>query len=357
MARATLKLEVIEDTCLGHGVFRGSSPAGTLVDACWIDFHDTKTNPVGYQRPFNQRRSRQAADYAENTDGAFWPECIMAMRDDGDEEDANERVRWNFKPARGTGGRYGTLEVSYIADQTTLIEGKQVAWRRAFSQVDCQHRLGSMANSEKLVTFCIFPGLSRREEAIIFRTINAKQKAVSTSLVDSIIYHTDPDAPAHIKWAWDLGIDSGSPLNGQVWTGGRGRPPATHLINLAGLRTALQVLVPRRYLDPTHADLWYVFVRNFWKVIKSLWPREFADRANYKLQTVPGQRGLAQFGQHVFRKVIQVQDTRQRPIREAFANDGSRINWRNDGPFELATGKGGQREVYRALVDAYGLPA
>ena len=355
MARSTLRLQAIQDLCLGHEVFRGSAPAGQLLEASWIDFHDPDSNEYGYQRPFNEVRSQKASDYAETVVDAFWPECILAIRDDGDEEEQEEKARWRFRPASGTGGRYGTLEVSYIPGRTIQIDDEQVAWRRAFSQVDCQHRLGSMAGSKKSITFCIFPGISRRQEAIIFRTINAKQKGISTSLVDAIIHRTDPDAPPHIKWAWDLGRDYDSQYCGEVWTGGRNRSPASQLITLAGLRATLQVLIPRRLLEGQDLDLWYAWVRGFWKVVKSLWPREFADQTKYKLQTVPGQRGLAQFGQHIFRKVVDEQDISQKTIREAFG-DPHKIDWGVKGPFELATGKGGQRDVYRKLVEEYGLP-
>jgi len=355
MTHTTLNLQVIKDQCLGHQVFRGSAPAGELVRASWIDFHDPDSNVVGYQRPFNERRSRKASEYAESEPQAFWPECILSIRDDGDEEEKDEKVRWRFKSAAGTNGRYGTLEVNFNRDGTTQIEGNQVPWRRAFSQVDCQHRLGSMAGSERHVTFCIFPGVCRRDEAIIFRTINAKQKGISTSLVDAIIHLTDPHAPPYIKWAWDLGWDHTSPFYGQVWTGGRGKPPSGHLISLAGLRQTLQILAPRRSLDGQDPGLWYPWVRGFWRVVRSLWPKEFRDTVRYKLQTVPGQRGLAQFGQHIFKKVLDQQDTRQRTIKKAFG-DPMKIDWGVKGQFELATGKGGQREVYRALIQTYGLP-
>jgi len=354
--RTTLKLDVIKDTCLGYDVFRGSAPAGEVLEASWIDFHDLGSNPNGYQRPFNKKRSQKAAEYAEEVDDAFWPESILAIRDDGEEEEEEEKVHWKFKPMVGTESRYGTLEVSFNRDGVTLIGGEQVAWRRAFSQVDCQHRLGSMSASEKPITFCIFAGLARRDEAIIFRTINAKQKGISTSLVDAIILLTDPDATPHVRWAWDLGIDPGSPFNGLVWTGGRGRPPSSYLISLAGLRQTVQVLVPKRLLAGQHPDLWYTFVRNFWIVVRSLWRKEFGDQKGYKLQTVPGQRGLAQFGQHIFRKALPTQDTTQRTIKAAFGSDGSKIDWTVDGEFKLATGKGGQRDVYQALLRKYGKP-
>jgi len=354
--RTTLKLDVIKDTCLGYYVFRGSAPAGELLEASWIDFHDPDSNPNGYQRPFNERRSRQAAEYAEKVEDAFWPESILAIRDDGEDEEEEEKAHWKFHPIAGTGSRYGTLEVSFKRLRTTLIGGQHVPWRRAFSQVDCQHRLGSMSTSEKLVTFCIFPGLRRRDEAIIFRIINAKQKGISTSLVDAIILLTDPTAPPHVKWAWDLGMDTGSPFNGQVWTGGRGKPPSSHLISLAGLRQTLQVLVPKSLVADQDPHLWYTFVRNFWIVVKSLWGKEFVDQKGYKLQTVPGQRGLAQFGQHIFRKALPTQDTTRGTIKAAFGGGGSKIDWTLGGEFKLATGKGGQRDVYQALLREYGKP-
>lgn len=356
MPRTKLTLRVIKDTCLGHEVFRGCAPAGDLSRASWIDFHDPDANPQGYQRPFDERRSKRAAEYADTVPDAFWPECVLAIRETPEDEDDEEEVEWTFTPVPRTEERYGVLEVSYDPDRTALINDEQVPWRRAFAQVDCQHRLGSMAASDKLVTFCIFPRLSCRDEAIIFRTINAKQRKISTSLVDAIIHLFDPNAPPHIKWAWDLGIDPGSPFNTWVYTGGRGKPPAEQLVTLAGLRATLEILVPKRLLADQDPDLWYVFVRNFWLVVRSLWQAEFYDRVDYKLQTTPGQRGLAQFGQHIFKKVLPMQDTRQGPIRAAFGNDGSKIDWSIRGPFELATGKGGQREVFRELEHQYGLP-
>lgn len=356
MIRETLRLNVLKDRCLGHDVYRGSTAAGELHAASWIDFHDPDNNPSGYQRPFHERRSQHAREYADGVPDAFWPECVLALRDSAEDEEEDERVEFEFTPLAGTKGCYGVLQVSYSADRSTLINGVQVPWRRAFAQVDCQHRLGSMSGCDKPVTFCIFERLSQREEAIIFRTINAKQQKISTSLVDAIIHLTDPDAPPHLKWAWDLGKDPGGPFSRRVYTGGRGRPPRDHLVTLGGLHRTLKVLVPQPLVAREDPQLWYVFARNFWLVVQSLWPTEFYDRETYKLQTTPGQRGLAQFGQHIFRKVLPAQDTRRKPIRDAFQNDGSRINWRVDGPFQLATGKGGQRNVYQELLKQYGKP-
>ena len=355
MPQATMTLTVIKDVCLGHEVYRGSTEAGLLANASWIDFHDPDSNPHGYQRPFDVKRSKLAAEYANQVHRAFWPECILAIRDNDEVDDDNDKVDYLFTALEGTGGRFGTLQITYNSERTERINNELVPWRRALSQVDCQHRLGAMTGSKLPVTFCIFPGLLRREEAVIFRIINARQRKISTSLVDAIIQLTDPNAPIHIKWAWDLGRDPGSPFNQRVWTGGRGRPTGNYLINLAGLRESLQILVPQSYVNDEDSDTWYIFVRNFWNVVKDLWPAEFFDRANYKLQSTPGQGGLARFGQYIFKAALPTQETAQEYIARAFYYDPSRVDWAVNGQFRLATGKGGQRDVFEALAKNYGL--
>ena len=130
MTRTTIKLKVIQDTCLGHTVFRGSAPAKDIVEAAWIDFHDPDQNPLGYQRAFNKMRSERARIYAEGTPNAFWPESILAIRRDDDllEE---EEIKWRFTPDSPANGQYGTLDVTYTHELTSNINGEIVPWRRA----------------------------------------------------------------------------------------------------------------------------------------------------------------------------------------------------------------------------------
>ena len=141
----------------------------------------------------------------------------------------------SFQADPTSDGRFGTLKVTYTKGYTKLINGQILPWRRAFSQVDCQHRLGKMHNSSMPVTFCIFVDMNRHQEALVFRDINRNQKGIPTALVDTIIYSTDDNPPAHIAWAWNLGIDSGSSLYRLVDTGGRGQGET--LINSRGLST------------------------------------------------------------------------------------------------------------------------
>lgn len=344
-----LELDVIKDTCLGREVFRGSIKAKDLLPACWIDFHDLDRNPEGYQRPFNQERSQLAAEYAESSEGGFWPECILSIRDEPVDDDSH-LVRWTFKEVKGTDGKFGKLIVKYN-DNVENIGDQDVPWRRAFSEVDCQHRLGSMSDSNKFVTFCIFPGISRRDEAIIFKTINEKQKKIDSSLVDAIVLRNEPGVPIHIVWAYDLGTDPASPFNRRVSTGGRNLEPPDRLVTLRTLRTCLNLTIPKRSADLL-GDLGYNFLRNFWNVVAQNWPSEFQDTKNSKLMTVPGLRGLSRFGKGIFLSLEDSQDFRESRIAAKFGSPTA-VDWSTSGPLRDATGNAGGRVVYELLRKVY----
>lgn len=356
MDRITIKLEVIRDTCLGYDVYRGSAPAKDIVEASWIDFHDPDQNPHGYQRAFDQKRSDKAHTYAEDGHEPFWPEAILAVRDDANLEE-EEKVDWSFHEGSVTDDRFGILSVTYTRGLTNYINGKDERWRRGFSQVDCQHRLGSMGDSDKRVTFCVIPGISRRQEAIVFRAINQNQKGIPTSLVDTIIQLTDPDVPAHISWAHDLNIDVGSPFYGLVDTGGRGQ--VRTLIKFRGLQQSLKLLIPPKHINTGAIDFGqgYLFARNFWGAVEDEWPTEFRNKNDYKMMVNPGVRALSRLGRQLFESKIDVQDFSKGPIQNYLQSGKPNVDWSTIGPLQDATGKGAEKRVLAQLEQWFGNPA
>ncbi len=355
MTRTTIKLKVVQDTCLGHTVFRGSAPAKDIVEAGWIDFHDPDQNPLGYQRAFDKTRSEKARIYAEGTADAFWPESILAIRSDADllEE---EEVEWTFTPDSPTNDHYGTLEVTYTHELTSNINGEDVPWRRAFSQVDCQHRLGSMRDSDKPITFCVIPGISRHQEATLFQVINKNQKGISTSLVDTIILLTVPNPTNHMLWARDLDADLASPFHGLVDTGGRGRKNT--LITFRGLRNSLQQLIPSRYVGNGSIDYQqgYTFARNYWQAVHDEWPKEFGDKSAYKMMVNPGVLALSRLGRLLFESKVDVQDFGKSSIATYLQGGKPDVDWSVAGPFKDATGKGAVKLVFNQLKQWFGTP-
>jgi len=358
---ARIRIDAIKDVCLGYTVYRGSVKACDLEPATWIDFYDEEVNPLGYQRPFNQVRSQAAADYTESPE-AFWPESILAIRDNTEVDDEDDKVTWEFV-ASSTDSKFGELIVDYNEQRTEPIGDQVFKWRRAFSQVDCQHRLGKMSASDKYVTVCVIPGITRLEEAIIFKTINDKQKKISTSLVDAIIQLSQSNLQSpEVHWAFDLSRDAGSCFYKRVNMEGRNIAGQAYLVTLRTLKTSLSSLVGgRRYIDfnvGTEAafDQFYILIRSYWNEISNLWPQEFTNTRSFKLMTVPGLKGLARYGRNMFKDAFEIGNN-STGLANRINQAGSNImDWSSTGPLRDATGNAGARVVYQLLIQNYGAP-
>jgi DGQHR domain-containing protein len=358
---AQIKVNVIEDSCLGYQVYRGCAKACDLEPATWIDFYDEEVNPRGYQRPFDEKRSQNAANYTEKPK-AFWPESILAIRDNSEVDDEGDKVIYKFTPV-STGSKCGELIVDYNEQRTEKIGNQVFKWRRAFSQVDCQHRLGKMSTSEKYITVCVIPEIDRREEAIIFKTINDNQKKVSTSLVDAIIQLSqNPFETPEIHWGFSLSRDAGSCFYKKVNMEGRNIYGRVYLVTLRTLRTSINSLVGgKRFIDknmtgPAVYDQFYILIRSYWNEVRDLWTKEFLDTKNYKLMMVPGIKGLARYGRKIFKDAFEVGNNRTNLTSRINRVGAHVMDWSSAGVLKDATGNAGASVVYQLLVQKYGAP-
>jgi len=356
-----IRINVVKDNCLGCEVYRGSVRARDLEPATWIDFYDEEVNPMGYQRPFNEKRSGEAARYSEEPN-AFWPESILAIRDNTEVEDEDDKVIYNFVPV-STGSEFGELIVDYNGERTEKIGGQVFKWRRAFSQVDCQHRLGKMGDSDRYVTVCIIPGITRTEEAVIFKTINDKQKKISTSLVDAIIQLSQsPFEAPEVHWAFDMSRDVGSCFYKRVDMEGRNITGQVYLVTLRTLKTSVSSLAGgKRFINVNMNDMsvygqFYVLIRSYWNEVKNLWPNEFSDVRNFKLMMVPGIKGLARYGRRMFKDAFEVGNNSTDLTSRINQVGANVMDWSSTGPLIDATGNAGARAVYQLLVQNYGAP-
>jgi DGQHR domain-containing protein len=356
-----IRIKVVEDVCLGYKVYRGSVKACDLEPATWIDFYDDEVNPMGYQRPFNEERSKEAAGYAESAN-AFWPESVLAIRDNEEVDDEVDKVTYNFVPV-STGSKFGELIVEYNGQRTETIQGQVFKWRRAFSQVDCQHRLGKMGESDKDITVCIIPGIKRLEEAVIFKTINDKQKKISTSLVDAIIQLSQSPLEApEVHWAFDMSRDAGSCFYKKVDAEGRNITGQVYLVTLRTLKTSVSSLAGgKRFINENMNDMavydqFYILIRSYWNEVRNLWPNEFSDVRNFKLMMVPGIKGLARYGRKFFIDAFEVGSNSTNLSSRINAVGARAMDWSSRGRLIDATGNAGIRVVYQLLVENYGTP-
>lgn len=359
-----ITIPVIRSKSLGHTVFRGSINANQLFPALWIDRYDEDVNPLGYQRPFNEKRSQDAANYAEEESKGFWPENILNIRAKGDEM-RTPIVQYSYKAISTEYPDFGTLTVDYDETKTKEFGSETIPWERAFSEVDCQHRLGKMENSEKAVTICIFERLTPFEEALIFRVINEKQRKISTSLVDQLIFRLGEgrwDIDPTLHWAQKLNSDPLSPFYQKVDTGGARVMERTYIVKLRGLRACMKLMIGEEQRidsvtyqsivnpDITEAqkrknfDKAYEFVLNYWIIVKELWEAEWepTNYKQFKLLTTPGYKGLSMVGNAVFNACRQRDDFSREFIKGLLSTAVGWVDWDKDsGDFVGATGNAG----------------
>ena len=379
-------MPVIRSTSLGHTVYRGSIRARELCPALWIDRYDEDVNPYGYQRPFNQERSKDAARYAEEEPKGFWPENILNIRAK-DDEVRTPLVQYSYQAFSLEYPDFGTLTVDYDETKTKEFGSESMPWERAFSEVDCQHRLGMMAESEKEVTVCIFERLNRLEEALIFRVINEKQVKISTSLVDLLLFKEGRGAlyKPTLEWAMKLHSDPLSPFYQKVDTGGTRVMGRTYIVKLRTLHDCMKLMlgddeIPDRIsrrqqeailrrrqnsvvyqtiLNPDltepekrrNFDKAYEFIRTYWKVIRNLWVNEWSPEQykQYKLLTTPGLKGLSMIGAAIF-DICRYRDNYSDKFIDTLLSPAAGwVDWSRDGEFKDATGNAGAVIVRNTL--------
>jgi len=359
---ATISIKVKRDVSLGYEVYRGSIKARELFPALWIDFYDQERNPYGYQRAFNRERSQAAANYAEDTPNAFWPECILAIRRADEEEDY--QTSCTFTPVPNDND-FGVLTVEYNENRTGEIEGcGQLPWKRAFSQVDCQHRLGCMQDSFKSVTVCILNNITRLEEALVFKIINDTQKKMDSSLVDAItlLLQTGVLSDPALHMAHTLGTDWSSPLFRFIDMGGRSSN-ATYAVKLRTMKDCVIRLlagkknIAANVVDAGSYSLYYSFASNFWLAVTELWPDAFNDvnKKVYKLMTIQGLKGVSKYGGLICLAVMDDQDISVQRIKGFFPQPNL-VDWRAGQPYLMASGNTGISMVFNKLVEVFGRP-
>lgn len=388
-----ISIPVIKCHSLGHVVYRGSIQAKELYPALWIDRYDEDVNSEGYQRPFNEERSKDAAKYAEEETKGFWPENILNIRAQ-DDDSRTTTVLYSFQSI-SVGSPYGVLTVDYDETKKKQFGTELVPWDRAFSQVDCQHRLGMMDSSAKEVTVCIFERLTRLDEALIFRVINEKQKKISTALVDLLIFRLgkgDLYKPT-LSWSMKLDSDPVSPFYQKVDKGGPKRGKS-HVVTLRTLHECMKLMlgddeIPEKLpekrklailrklqssvtyqtiLNPDVPELQkrrnfekaYEFIRVFWAVVRDLWKEEWNPQRykEYKLLTTPGLKGLSMVGNSVFDICRQKNDYSYHFIDTLMSSASGWIDWSRNGDFKDATGNAGSvivREKLREKIVPVGV--
>src|SRR5688572_29576828 len=136
-------------TSISRPVFLGFAPARLLHSISYADVLNEYTG-AGYQRRINPQHSLDFRRYIQQPGSSTIP------------------LTFNLRPAF-----LGDWRITKTGSGGAILELAS-SDKKVLAQVDCQHRLGHMADLDTELPFMCFIGLSQREEMEVFNVINSK---------------------------------------------------------------------------------------------------------------------------------------------------------------------------------------
>ncbi len=325
--RFSIRLPVLNGRCGKRAVILGSAPAGVLHSLSFADILD-ETTGRGYQRKFNAHHSVDFKRYIQQPGSTTVP------------------LTFNLRKSKPRQWR--------VENTSTGVFLRINGGRPVFSQVDCQHRLGSLAGSKTPLAFMSFLGLTVREETEIFTTINGKAKGLNTSLLDYNLARLAKDLAVedpHLFIALRLNSAEGSPWRGQLGLGGK---MTSGLKRRASLRTVQKAVA--KFLKATNiipiggAEEASSVVLDFWKAVAVVLQKEWECPRKFYITKGIGVYGLMQIAADLYLDAASQNITPTVGYFVGCLEEFVRqLDWSNHGPLEGLSGESGATKLYRQL--------
>ena len=312
--------------CGDREVFLGFANASELSQISFPDILDEVTGK-GYQRRFHREHSLEFKRYIQKA-GATTIPLTFNLRPD--------RAGWKLK--RTSSG--ATLIVDIAADPV-------------MAQVDCQHRLGYLRESQIPFAFMAYIGLGIEEEIEIFRVINGKAKGLSGSLLDFTEARLVEDdlkaAKPELFLALMLHEDQRSPWYQRLDLGGN---RTTGPLRVASLRTMQKAA--RRFLreaglsNKDVGDNTASLLIDFWRAITVVLSKQWNQPRQNMLVKGIGVYCLMSLAGELYRKSVSKSIACDIDyFISALSDFAHGIDWSNQGPLK---GYGGASGADAALA-------
>lgn len=316
----------------GHSAKRevllGFAPAKILHALSFADVLDEDTGR-GYQRRFNAQHSLDFRRYVlQQPDSTTIP------------------LTFNLRPEKSA-----AWKIAQTKNQTRLeISGLE----KVLAQVDCQHRLGHLSDSDLELPFMCFVGLSAREEMEIFNTINSKAKGLNISLID---FHnaqlTDDvalDRP-ELFIAIAMRNEPSSPWYKQLDLGGKSSSGLTRRASLRTFQKAVQrFLKATAVLKTTPPAAVARIVLEFWQAVAITLSEPWGNPRKHQLTKGVGVYALMDIAADIYLESIKI----HRPCDKAYfigalADFAPDFDWSNAGPLRGLGGEVGAKAAAAAI--------
>ncbi len=325
---AIIELCGIVGKCGSLDVFLGFAPARLLHSISLVDVLNEDTGK-GYQRPRNRRHSLDFKQYISRQDSSTIPLTFNLRSELSD--------AWEI---RIEGDGHATLRICPSV--------------KCLAQVDCQHRLGELHDSDIPLAFMTFISLDLRAEMGLFVIINSKAKGLSSSLTDfhesNLLNDLAAESP-HLYIARKLNEDPQSPWFRLIRYGGETTAGLKRRTSFRMMqKTIAKLLNQIKSLDIGSVEDKYALVVSFWRAVATVFSDEWQDHRHNLLTKGVGLYSLtlllADFVRGAGTASLDDQFFIQqlKPLKE-------RIDWNTKGMFADAGGQKGAVEVYQKIKE------
>jgi DGQHR domain-containing protein len=321
-----LKISGLIGACGDRDVFLGFAPASILYNLSCADILNDDTGE-GYQRPYNKKHSENFKQYI-NLEGS-------------------STIPLTFNLRKGLSG-FWKIKQNDNGSATLLLDKNN----KSLAQVDCQHRLGELKDSDVPLAFMSFIGLDLREEMAMFTVINSKAKGLSSSLTDyhesNLLDDIASDAP-HLYIARKLNEDFRSPWYRLIRYGGETTSGLKRRTSFRMMQKSVQQFLKDINGHYTGGlDDKYGLVVEYWNAIQKTFSAEWKEHRHHLITKGVGLYSLMMLLSDMIKANPQANIDEDyflsllEPLKQ-------KIDWKSNGTFANAGGQKGAKEAYLTL--------
>lgn len=317
--------------CGSIQVFLGFALAKDLYQFSFSDVLNEDTG-VGYQRPFDKRHSLDFKKYIKQPSSSTIPLTFNLRKD--------LSHLWTIE------------EKSQGAVLTLNLDAPSMA------RVDCQHRLGELADENVMLAFMAFVGLGLREEMAQFFVINSKARGLTSSLTDyhesNLITNLVADAP-HLYITRKLNDDPESPWYKVIRLGGETTSGLKRKTSFRMMQSTVS-----RFLHKVEecklgsVDEIYQIILSYWRAVHTTFETEWENHRGHLITKGIGLYSLME----VLTELVLLnpeQNFSEQFFTAHLKKIVGRVDWSSDGTFSSIGGAKGAHSAFKFISKEMGL--
>lgn len=314
---------VVQSKMRGRVTYQGFASSQNAINFSYSKLYNDPSGK-GYQRPIDQRRSKDFAKYLSQGEDALYTPILL-----------NACGNWEF----------------YAYDKQRPSLGRLICKKKA-TLMDGQHRLSGIreyiaeTDSTLNVPFLAFHYLDEDEEIKLFDVINTKAKGIGTSL--SRYLNRDND---EISWvATNLILKPESPFfsNGTLM----GKRTKEKNITLQNVYNIVKLLTKKSELEKLSKEKKLNLALFYFNLIKDLFPDEWDDNKLYRMTHVTCLNALAIAGNTIINNNYLLKS--KQPDSVKIANlliKLKDIDWTSNGDLKYLKGVAGSKMLASDILN------